>query len=565
MSRGLAIVYDRASSKQQEGNFTRQDVRRIGFEMAKRYGYDTESEPRVEIKSGEELKNRPVMMGILEFIENGKLVEGKPIRAIVVPNFTRLSRDEDVIDGMVIRKSCRDHGVVVIDFTGKIYDFEKENDQDTALIEFWFAARDKRQIVTTLTRGMKEKARQGGQMGGMAPLGYTLVPTAETNRRGKTLHKRVIDEEEANLVRRIFKLYRETSAYGTIKTLNREGVQLPVKNKKLAEQKNGGTSKACRAFQPADVIRIVTNPIYAGWVAWNTGRAKYRAKSRYLRDLEPQMHFDPSLQIISQEEFDHVQWLIKERGKIPPRSVNSVHPFALILKCRFCGGPMNGSASTAKRRTTGKVYNSIYRCYIHWHNPNGCQRGQSIRTTIVAKAIIPLAAQLLDRDSNLIQSLRSAAKEYSGTGTVKQIEAQTRAELETTKQSIQRLINSISHGVVTEDEANPTLTELRDKRDRLTGALGDYEEKNSIRKELLDALQTVQNAVQGEVEPFLWQMYQKKPSVLTRLMRLMFQPRSVIVESQMEGWNKYSGKIVDYKLREEFKECIVSTSSVLRS
>lgn len=561
MSKGIAIVHDRASSKKQEENYTRQDVKRIGFEIAERYDYATESEPRFEVKSGESLQNRPTIMAILKEIESRTLIEGKPIKAIIVPNFTRLSRDEDGIDGLIIRKICRDNNVVVIDFTGKVYDFEREHDQDAAFFEFWFAARDKRQIITTMTRGMKEKARQGKQMGRMAPLGYKQVPTATANRRGKVLLELEVMEEEAQLVRRIFRLYKETSAFTTVKTLNRVGVLLPIKNTKLVAKKNGGQLKTHRPFHVADVLRIISNPLYAGWVTWNIGRSKYHPKSKYMKDLEPQMHFDASLQIISQQEFDDVQTLVKERARVPPRTANSVYPFAYILRCANCGGPMNGSAGIALRRKMGKVDNSIYRCYTHWHNLSACESGQSIRTTIVAKAIIPFAAKLLGDFVNLVESLQNAAKEYSTETTLKQLEVATRAELEKTKKSIERIILSIGEGLIEETEARTALTELRDKKERLTRELVGLEERFKVKQEILEAVQILER----DVEKSLWEIYKRKPQVLTRLMRLMFQPRSVVVESYAEGWNNYGGRVVGFNLTSDFSACVVSTSTNLHS
>jgi|SRR5581483_8335630 len=283
MSKGLAVIYDRASSKKQEENYTRYDVKRIGAELAKRFSYEIESEPRYETKSGEELRNRPVMLGILKDIEEGKTKEGMRIAAIIVPNFTRLSRDEDIIDGLVIKKTCSDHQVVVIDFKGKVYDFRNDNDQDTAFLEFWFASRDKRQMMSNLMRGLKEKARQGEFMGGGAQLGYRLIPSGKTNRRGVPLKKKLIDPVEAEPVRKIFYLYYDLGAKKIASTLNSQGVYLPVRRPNMLKNEKVNS----RPFTANDIMRIVTNPIYAGWVRWGTGVNKQRTQSKYLNDLEP--------------------------------------------------------------------------------------------------------------------------------------------------------------------------------------------------------------------------------------------------------------------------------------
>jgi DNA invertase Pin-like site-specific DNA recombinase len=66
----LAVIYDRASSQAQAGNWSRTDAEATGLGLAKRHGFE-QVDLRIEIKSGEELLNRPVIKKILEDIEAG--------------------------------------------------------------------------------------------------------------------------------------------------------------------------------------------------------------------------------------------------------------------------------------------------------------------------------------------------------------------------------------------------------------------------------------------------------------------------------------------------------------
>jgi len=101
-----AIFYDRGSSRKYEDNWLRTDAERIGLQLAEKYGYT--GELRREIESGETLECRPVIMGILKDIEAGE------VQALVCQDFTRLSRNEDGIDGRVIRRVCRDNDCRII-------------------------------------------------------------------------------------------------------------------------------------------------------------------------------------------------------------------------------------------------------------------------------------------------------------------------------------------------------------------------------------------------------------------------------------------------------------------
>jgi hypothetical protein len=158
-SQKRAIVYDRGSDKKQEGNWSRADAERIGHQLAEKYGYT--SELRREIKSGETLEERPIIMGILREIEAGQ------VQAIVCQDFTRLSRDEDGIDGRIIRRVCRDNDCRIIT-PQKIYDFALDADHDMADFEFLVGKIQKRANIRALVRGMQERSRQGEWMGGRA-------------------------------------------------------------------------------------------------------------------------------------------------------------------------------------------------------------------------------------------------------------------------------------------------------------------------------------------------------------------------------------------------------------
>ena len=194
-----AVIYDRASSMMQKDNWSRDDAARIGAELAERHGYTCEL--RQEIRSGEELRNRPVMQEILDDIQDGK------VQAIIVQDFSRLSRDEDGIDGKVIRQICREHDCKVIT-PHKLYDFSLDADDDIADIEFLKAKWYKRSMVKALTRGMKARARKGRQITGYVLFGYDRVyETRMDQPNGRPVSSLVIKEDEAQVVRLIYRRY----------------------------------------------------------------------------------------------------------------------------------------------------------------------------------------------------------------------------------------------------------------------------------------------------------------------------------------------------------------------
>jgi DNA invertase Pin-like site-specific DNA recombinase len=547
VTKGLAIIYDRASTEKQRENYTHQDVQRIGAELARRFGYQTEAAARFEVKSGEELENREVIMEILADIAAGK------VAAIIVPNFTRLSRDEDNIDGLRIRKICRDHGVVVIDFKGKVYDFENDSDRDLSYFELWFASRDKRQIMNTMISGAKERARQGKYMGGPAPLGYKIVESEEVNKRGKLLFKCVIEPSEVGLVERIFRLYEKNSAMATARTLNVDGIRLPPRHK------NRDGVKAPRAFTGTDIVRIVSNPLYCGWVRWGTHAHKYRPRSRYLKDYEGEKVFKSELQIIKQTQFDRVQRLVKERRTGPARSVNGQYPFSSVLRCRFCGGGMG--ANKGYKPDLPKYKRHFYRCTRHLENPTACSKANFTMANTVATGIIPLAARLIGEKVQLAKALAEAAVERSATGKDRKAEAEIRAEIQNVEEGLNRVVDSIADGTITREEASVKLDQLRERKSKRTMELQALQGNEGIEADLADAIKYVQDDLEG----LLWKLFETDSRILGRILRLIFKRHGVAIEGYGE-MERRRGRVLDFALQEEFQALgVVSTHSADRS
>ena len=161
----IAVVYDRASTVNQRDNYSRADAARL-VQLAESRGYRTEL--RQEIRSGEDLVSRPIMRQLLQDVANGG------VAAIVVQHLDRLSRDQDQIDGRIIRQVCREAGRVVIT-PDKTYDFGSDADDDLADVQFLMAKFQKRAILRQTVTGMKEAARQGKRLPSFVPVGYDAV------------------------------------------------------------------------------------------------------------------------------------------------------------------------------------------------------------------------------------------------------------------------------------------------------------------------------------------------------------------------------------------------------
>jgi hypothetical protein len=166
---------------------------------------------------------------------------------------------------------------------------------------------------------------------------------------------------------------------------------------------------------------------------------------RYLKNFGPQMHFDASLQIISQEEFDRVQRIHTERAKLPPRSANTEMPFSIILKCPYCSGPMGGN-NRYRGKNEIKFLQHMYRCRIHFEDHSVCRTGYRIACIPVASAVLPFVVDLLQ--VKLTDMLDRVSHEYSIESNYERLQAETWADLGKVNQNIKRIADSIANGVL---------------------------------------------------------------------------------------------------------------------
>jgi len=546
----LAVLYDRASTANQRNNWSRDDAKRFLDKVVAEHGY--EGEFRQEIKSGESLVDRPVMKRLLEEIADAK------VAALVCQDFTRLSRDEDGIDGRIIRQVCRDAGTLIIT-PEKVYDFDNDGDDLLADLNFFVGKIHKRQSLLALTRGMKEKARQGKLQPTYAAFGYEWTERwpddgsvagvkAGAKKPGADL---MVVPEEANLVRRIFNLYEEVSQRQVAMRLNREGLRKPVKSRawrrKTQTRENGqrviterDEERTERLWSPADINEIIANPLYAGLLVWGA-----RCTSRFMKDFEGVQHHRPDLQIVSMEQYNRCQRLIRERRKVPPTSVGSPYVFSGVLRCRHCGGRMVGKRQR-ERRAARQGLEKRYECRAyHVLGKQGC-RGQSVYETTAKKAFLPAIVDLLENRLRLDAALREVACELAAPSAGQRKETFA-AELAAIATAQERLVDAVAEGLLPPDAIRRKQLDLMEKREYIEKRLATLHRNRESTAEIARALDLVQSD--------LGQLLENAPEPqLARLCRLVFRSFSVEVEVA----NGRTARIAGYEFTPEFADLLAA-------
>jgi site-specific DNA recombinase len=171
----------------------------------------------------------------------------------------------------------------------------------------------RKEIGRRTRRGLEGKARAGKSAGGKS-YGYTSAADAGTEQR-------VIDPDQATIVRRIFEMYADGSSAKTIAaTLNREGVPSPGSTWARSSRRRRGWLCSAIHGDPVRGTGILNNDCYRGVVVWNRSRwirsAADSANRRAVANPKSEWveHKDESLRIVSDELWQRVKSRQRQRA-----------------------------------------------------------------------------------------------------------------------------------------------------------------------------------------------------------------------------------------------------------
>jgi site-specific DNA recombinase len=232
-------------------------------------------------------------------------------------------------------------GKLILNLLMVVAEFERENSAERT--------RDK----------IRATRRRGKWTGGMVPLGYRTEDK-----------KLVIDGRDAPLVRDIFTLYpRLGSALAVARALNDEHRWVPGRT--LTD----GKQRPAHPWTKHDVLRVVSNPVYAGYMP-------------YGEELNEGEH-EP---IVTRVIYHRVRALIDgQRREVAVPGRSPAYLLRGLLRCKGCGAAMTPASTTAKGRTY-----RYYRCVTR------DKRGRE------ACATVPMAAAAIE--TSVIDHLRAKVR-----------------------------------------------------------------------------------------------------------------------------------------------------------
>ena len=398
-----AAIYARKSTEQvglgeEEKSVTRQ------IDQAKLYAAKkgwTVSDEHIFVDdgiSGAEFVKRP------GFIRLMNALKPRPaFQLLVMSEESRLGREQ--IETAYALKSIMDAGVRVF-----FYLEDRERTLDSALDKMMlaltgFASEMERERAKQRTYdAMLRKAKAGHVTGGKV-FGYDNKEILSAD--GHRLHVlRVINQDEAAIVRQIYDLYAGGLGIGRIaKLLNTEGVPAARQNP--------------RGWAPSAVREILHRPLYKGEIVWNQHQKIVRGgtKKRRERDEKDWIRIDaPDLRIIPPDLVNTVQTRLsksKGTGRTGFRDEDSKYLLTGMARCAHCGGPMTIVGQDYHRRK-GRFYGCSY---YKTRGASICKNSLLVEQEYLDQIVLKSLHEALTEDMVKVAVDKALAKHRAGEGT----------------------------------------------------------------------------------------------------------------------------------------------------
>ena len=321
---------------------------------------------------------RPQYQAMLTALKAGQF------ECIVCDETSRVTRNQAELHRLVAELKFRDQFLITADGI----DTRNESAEIVLAVKAAIDAMEGRKTGYRVYRSLRERHKNGHSTGGKL-YGYTSVQDGD-------YRKRVIDPEQASVIKEIFKRYAAgESSKRIVRDFNERGIPSPGSFWKGSTRRCAGWTHTTLQGSHTKASGMLRNRIYAGRVTWNkvsgkmvpgTGKRIHKRRP----DCEWIEYRDESLRIVSDEVFETVQDRLavqrkRQNGKRgrPPRYL-----FSGVLTCASCGGSYvvnNGSH---------------FRCSSHTNGRDSlCEQKRSIRKgKVESELLADIKRQLLDPD-----------------------------------------------------------------------------------------------------------------------------------------------------------------------
>ncbi|MGN1384470.1 MAG: recombinase family protein [Clostridia bacterium] len=319
-----------------------------------------------------------------------------------------------------------------------------------------------RDISKKIRSSLIERKKAGNFLGVTAPYGYKKDPNNKFHL--------VINEKEAEVVKRVFRLYLEGNGLTRIaQILTKDGVPVPGESRDI-----GKTRKTAlySSWKQTTIRRILDNRVYLGeLVQFKRRKINYKSKRRITVPEEERYICKGTHEaIIDEEDFNTVQNILKKNKSF--KGTKHDYLFKGLLYCAECGARLNITYSNYALKKYGEYrYTTICYSYSRLYSDICTRHSNSIPELeeVLIKHIKEVCSRYINE--NLQDELISMAKKQKQLE-LKQISNEKR--LETLEQKIadiglyiKNLYMDKVKGVVSENDYISLVSDFTKDRDNL--------------------------------------------------------------------------------------------------
>lgn len=299
---------------------------------------------------------------------------------IITKEISRFSRS--TLDSIQYTQELLEHDVGVFFQNDNINTLD--SDSEFRLVVMAGVAQDEvRKLSDRLKFGFRQAIKNGHVLGNDKLWGYDKKDCVLT-----------VNEEEAQIVRRIFDLYANQ--------------QIGIRRISQTLYDEGFTSRKGNAFNVLTIRHILCNPKYKGWYCANKSQTvDYRSKRKvFLDESEWVMYPDPSIPaIVSEELWDRANALYKRRSEqmMSHQSAAEFHnryPYSGKIICEE-----HGTSFHRQVLKSAKGEKEVWQCRVYRNRGRAACSAPQLRTTELDQVMAQIFDQLAQNKQAIVEAV----------------------------------------------------------------------------------------------------------------------------------------------------------------
>ncbi len=393
---------------------------------------------------------------------------------IITKEISRFSRS--TLDSIKYTQELLEHDVGVLFQNDNINTLD--SDSEFRLVVMAGVAQDEvRKLSERLKFGFRQAIKNGHVLGNDKLWGYDKKDCVLT-----------INEEEAQVVRRIFDLYANQ--------------QMGIRRISQTLYDEGFTSRKGNAFNVLTIRHILCNPKYKGWYCANKSQTvDYRSKRKiFLDESEWVMYPDPSIPaIVSEELWDRANALYKRRSEqmMSHQSGAEFHnryPYSGKIICEEHGTTFHRQLQKSK---AGEK--EVWQCRIYRDKGRKACSAPQVRTVELDQIMAEIFDQLAQNKQAIIDAvvtvLRAVPDEHDYTQDIRRIEE----DLSAIHAKKDRLLEMSIEGIITRLEFKQRNDGFNQQVKALEERLSTIQSEAAKGKQITAQLEQIRTALEQEL------------------------------------------------------------------